>query len=249
MVITPKEDFRIHSTGIHLFIYKTTNMLNGKIYVGQHVHDPNERWLEYTGSGKLISRAVKKYGEENFSKELLQECFTQNDLDKAEVFWVKELKATDKKIGYNITPGGQGVGFGENHIGYGKKFSKERCEKISKALRGIKRSEATKEKCRIASIGKPSGNKGKHISEEARQKLIISLRGRKRSAEAIRKHKLATIGQKRSEDTKRKISEARMGIIPWNKGINYADLEKKKIEHGSQEKLINTPEGGTVQCL
>ena len=46
------------------FIYITTNMINGKKYIGQKMF--RERWKKYIGSGKLLKRAVNKYGKENF---------------------------------------------------------------------------------------------------------------------------------------------------------------------------------------
>ena len=48
-------------------IYKITNLINGKIYIGQ---DSNDR-LDYFGSGLLIKRAIKKYGKENFNKQII----------------------------------------------------------------------------------------------------------------------------------------------------------------------------------
>lgn len=51
------------------FVYKTTNVLNGKIYIG--VHSTDDLNDGYMGSGKAISTAIKKYGEENFTTEIL----------------------------------------------------------------------------------------------------------------------------------------------------------------------------------
>jgi hypothetical protein len=87
-----------------MVIYKTTNLINGKIYIGQDTKDNPE----YIGSGLLLERAVKKYGKKNFKKEILEVCRTQKDLDDKEIFWIAKLNSVDKKIGYNISPGGQG---------------------------------------------------------------------------------------------------------------------------------------------
>ena len=61
-----------------MIIYKTTNLTTGKIYVGQDSkNNPN-----YFGSGKYIFRSIKKYGKENFKKEILCECNSKEELNE-----------------------------------------------------------------------------------------------------------------------------------------------------------------------
>lgn len=87
-----------------MFVYRVTNLINGKIYVGKSKNnDP-----KYFGSGPLIKEAIKKYGIENFQKEILAECDTISDLNALEQHWIKELKSTSRKIGYNLLIGGDG---------------------------------------------------------------------------------------------------------------------------------------------
>lgn len=84
-------------------IYKTTNLINNKIYVGKdRLHRDN-----YYGSGVIIRRAILKYGKENFKKEILEECEFEKELNEKEKFWIKELNSIVPN-GYNITPGGEG---------------------------------------------------------------------------------------------------------------------------------------------
>ena len=80
-------------------IYKTTNLINGKIYVGQDSFNN----VEYFGSGKIIKQAIEKYGKENFKKEILEKCSSREELDERETFWIQELKSHDREIGYNIS--------------------------------------------------------------------------------------------------------------------------------------------------
>jgi group I intron endonuclease len=83
-----------------VIIYKTTNLINGKIYIGKDSHNnPN-----YIGSGKIIKYAIKKYGIENFSKEILEYC-TMDNIDEREIYWIKKFDSINN--GYNISPGGQ----------------------------------------------------------------------------------------------------------------------------------------------
>jgi len=85
-------------------IYKTTNLITNKIYVGQHCSSADDGYL---GSGIILKRSVDKYGKENFIREILDYC-TSGDVNEKEIVWIAELSATDKSIGYNINPGGGG---------------------------------------------------------------------------------------------------------------------------------------------
>ena len=62
------------------FIYLTTNLVNGKRYIGQHT--TNNLQDGYLGSGVLILKAIEKYGTENFQREILCYCETQEELDQ-----------------------------------------------------------------------------------------------------------------------------------------------------------------------
>ena len=87
-----------------MIIYKTTNKLNGKIYIGKDKHnDPT-----YLGSGIYLKNAIKKYKKENFVKEIICECESMEDANEKEKYWIKTLNSCDKKIGYNIAHGGDG---------------------------------------------------------------------------------------------------------------------------------------------
>jgi len=198
------------------FIYITTNLVNGKQYVGSHDGDENDSYL---GSGQLFTKKINEYGKKNFKRKILEECDTSFNLI-LETKYIKEYN-TLVPNGYNISPtGGHQQGgklseetkrkmskkkigkkrkpFSEEHkkriseSNKGKKFipfSKESIEKMSKSHKGKKHSEETKKKI-------SEGNKGiskPHIpfSDEAKQKMSES-------------HK----GKKHSEETKQKISES-----------------------------------------
>ena len=106
---------------IYGYVYKVTNNINGKIYVGQH----KSRVLDesYWGSGVLIRRSQEKYGLENFTIEILEWCSSREDLDSKEIYWIKELNSTDPVVGYNIGFGGRSCGdhHGELNPMYGEK--------------------------------------------------------------------------------------------------------------------------------
>ena len=86
-------------------IYKITNLIDGKIYIGKHqTKDLND---DYMGSGKRIKRAIKKYGIENFKKEILFQFDNENDMNFKEAKLVTEEFCLREDT-YNLCVGGQG---------------------------------------------------------------------------------------------------------------------------------------------
>lgn len=85
------------------YVYKTTNTINGKIYVGQH--KDNVMSNKYKGSGTYLKRAFRKYGKHNFIKEIICHCEDDRQLGEMETYWIKELNATHPDIGYNLLSG------------------------------------------------------------------------------------------------------------------------------------------------
>lgn len=202
---------------IYNYVYKITNNINGKIYVGKHSTDNLNDG--YMGSGKLIKLAYNKYGIENFTKQILQFAETEYDLNDLEMFYIKDLDARTK--GYNLTDGGEGsLGLepwnkGKVGIIKGKHHSEETKLKISKANKG-----KTK--------GRTTWIKGKHHSEETKKKISETKRGVK-----------TWLGLHHSEETKKKISETKKGKTPWNKGKPMSEEQKRKISETLKNKTKN----------
>lgn len=100
-------------------IYKITNLINNKIYIGQSI-DCQRRWAEHKRAGQInpnsvknkrdynlpIHCAIRKYGIKNFQFEVIEEC-ERNVLDVKEQYWIGFYKSNLKDIGYNLTIGGQ----------------------------------------------------------------------------------------------------------------------------------------------
>ena len=92
-------------------IYKITNILNNKIYIGKDTtSDPN-----YFGSGLIITRSITKYGIENFTKEVIDETDDYEELSKKEIYWIDKYNSTNRNVGYNISKGGDGGDVFTNH--------------------------------------------------------------------------------------------------------------------------------------
>ena len=84
-------------------IYKITNLVNEKVYIGQ-AQDIEKRWREHKCSSKsnnqILYRAIRKYGLENFSFEILEECKAEQ-LNEKENYWIKYFNSQNE--GYNET--------------------------------------------------------------------------------------------------------------------------------------------------
>lgn len=78
------------------YIYLTTNLKNNKIYIGQHRASQYD--TKYIGSGKLLKRAIKKYGKESFDNYVIDTAENQKELDNKEVYYIKKYNSTDIKI-------------------------------------------------------------------------------------------------------------------------------------------------------
>ncbi len=112
------------------YIYRTTNLINNKIYIGQHVATKFEP-ERYIGSGTYFLTAVKKYGKNSFKCELICWCETIEKLNEQEKYYIALYRATDPLIGYNIADGG------EEPWNRGRKMTDIYCKKDSEAQRSI----------------------------------------------------------------------------------------------------------------
>ena len=100
-------------------IYKTTNIVNNKIYIG--LHSTNKLNDGYIGSGKILKKAIKKYGKDKFVREILYLFRTRDEARKMEASIVT-TEFCNRKDTYNLIEGGSGVGIqtGSNNHMYGK---------------------------------------------------------------------------------------------------------------------------------
>lgn len=183
-----------------MIIYKTTNLLNGKIYIGQDTkNDPN-----YIGSGKIIKEAIRKYGKSNFSKEILEKCDSIESLNEREIYWISFYDSTNNEIGYNILKGGLGSsGFKQSEDVIRKIRENNKSEKF----REIMASPSVAEKI---SQGQKNSIKKKelHSSIEYREKMSSSLKGRKINDDHRKKLSESLKGKKKSEEHRMNLSKS-----------------------------------------
>ena len=86
------------------YIYKTTNLISKKQYIGQHISDTLDP--SYLGSGVALTLAVQKYGKEKFQVEVLQWCEDQKDLNYWERALIELYGAAENNMFYNLNGGG-----------------------------------------------------------------------------------------------------------------------------------------------
>lgn len=136
------------------YVYEITNLINGKKYIGKRSCKCPIEEDKYMGSGTLLKRAIKKYGIDNFKKEIIQICESSEMAYIYEELHTIQVNAWSNEKYYNLKCGGKGGTY------------------------GIKMSEDTKLKISIANKGKQSPNKGKKLSELTKLKISNAQKGK-----------------------------------------------------------------------
>jgi group I intron endonuclease len=201
-------------------LYQTTNLINGKLYIGVHKVVNTALSKRYLGSGDRIKAAIKKYGRENFVRKTLVEfkCFEDAYAEEAKVVTKEFVKRLDT---YNICLGGKG----------GVNLTEEMKNKISKANSGKIRSVEHSAKLSAA-------NKGRTHSEEAKVKISIAGKGRIKSEETRAKLSAANKGKKLSKEHIEKLRAASLPKhVPvvingkYYEGIRFAARAENILTH------------------
>lgn len=149
------------------FVYITTNLINEKQYIGDHsAYDLNCAYTKrYIGSGTGIKNAVKKYGKENFKRDILEFFLTKQEAYNAQELYIKKFNTlcpngynNNQKGGYGVT----GLSSKEKSIKLskihkGKTISEKHKNAIREFMKTFKHTEETKQKMR-----KPKKNKEKY---------------------------------------------------------------------------------------
>lgn len=178
-------------------VYKITNTINGKHYIGKHqTKDLNDG---YMGSGKLIKLAIKKYGVDNFHKEILHVCSTEKEMELIE----KILVVPDSEISYNLAKGGHGSwSYFRNTYPNGMSGKKQTDKQRKIAREYMVKLRNKPEYSQMLS----DGQKRRYLTKPNPFK-----------------------GKKHTQETLDKISNSNKGKSPWNKGIPRSEETKQKI--------------------
>ena len=205
---------------MYYIIYKTTNILNNKFYIGKH--QTNNLKDSYIGSGKALVQAIKKYGRENFKFEILFYLNSEEEMNAKEKEIVTEEFVKNPQT-YNLTVGGEGgpVFKGKHHSEKTKELLRKNHKDVfltndqkEKALLKSKQTRLQKYGCWTSDITKNKISEGKRKSNVQKGKTIKP----KRTKEESNKLRAETLlGHIVSQETRDKISAKNKGQIPLNK--------------------------------
>lgn len=156
-------------------VYKHTNLINGKVYIGVTKQNVQRRWRDGEGyRTQMFYRAIQKYGWDNFKHEVLADWISSDKIDRYETYLVELYRSDDPNFGYNLEGGGKinKVVSAETRekmraLALNRVVSQETREKISKANKGKKRPECGHSK-----------NKGRKHSKEFGMKISMAKKGK-----------------------------------------------------------------------
>lgn len=212
-----------------LVIYKCTNNINGKIYIGKtskglqnRIRSHKSDYLSFRDKGRItypLYNAFKKYGFENFSWEIIDEAETEEELNEKEIYWIDKSKSlVNYGKGYNINKGGTG---GDNFTNNPRK------EEIREKFRNRKYPKQTRE-----SINRRRESFKKTIENRTfEQRRAIGNKLSEKLKKYYENHVSANCGKSPSVEVRSRISRTLKGRFSGENNPNYNNKwseEKKK---------------------
>jgi hypothetical protein len=219
-------------------IYKITNLINSKIYIGKDTTSNPK----YFGSGILLKKSISKYGIENFSKEVIDTAENNSDLSEKEKYWISFYNSTNRKIGYNISKGGDGgdtISSNPNRDLINKKVSESSFTKgkTYEQAYGIEKSLEYKRKLSEAlKRRKPREKKEKPIKEDGRKTRFKNYYNMKHERllnllnELIEKIKKEGISNNLEEIEKARKNRYHMGFKSMDEFYSYFGIFSEELK-------------------
>lgn len=223
-------------------IYRIRNKINGKVYIGQTTASVAERWHSHCKADSycvLLSKAIKKYGRDNFDVSAIDSANSKHELDEKEIFYINQHDSTNRDEGYNLREGGsfgkhseesrermsiavrkayENPEFKEKLIAYrtGKKWTPEYCERASQRMLGTRITPEAKRKI--------SASVTEYWKSDEYRKLVSEGQSEARSkAEYIEMVAANTKAQWGDDEKRRRLVEAQTA----GKRSMWADPERK----------------------
>lgn len=208
-------------------IYKVTNKINGKVYIGQTIQSFKARKKDHINCIERLAhialyRALKKYGLDAFEWEQIEHASSKDELDAKEKSYIQSYRATNRRYGYNMTFGGEGG-----------QHTEEVKKRISDSNKGRVKSDQERKNISSALKGKYTKEKaswwGRKHSDEEKKKIGDAQKGDKNH----------NYGKKASAETRRKKSEAIKGEKHWNH-MKVVNLDTGEIYTSAREAFEKT---------
>lgn len=223
----------------NMIVYKITNLLNSKIYIGCTTKDIHKRFYQHFAHRKgntVIGKAFIKYGRDNFIIEELEKCDSRENMFDREKYWIEKLKSNEN--GYNLTNGGDcgPIKMGDENWNYSKKnlylskLCSERKGKSYEELYGIDKANEIKQKISEVAEKRRWADETKVKMSESRKK-------------AWDDGKYTNIGEVISKAKQGKISSKRIKIKCLNNGEIYDSYteaaQKLNLKKGNVSNVVN----------
>jgi group I intron endonuclease len=241
-----------------LVIYRATNLINNKIYIGKTIHNIEYRKNSHfcyaltMNYDTLFYRAIRKYSKDAFVWDVLFTCDDEEQLNKKEIEYIALYDSRNRLKGYNISKGGEG---GDN---ISKNPNRDAIlKKISIANTGKVRSPEVIANYRLKMKGRKVPQdvlikrsislKGRVISAEHRKKISMTLTGRKVPEEIVARMRAKLLGRKFTQERKESMSRACKGKLLTQETKDKIKLSwvnrrmkglyKKEMSPESKEKI------------
>ena len=199
-----------------MVIYKTTNLRNGKYYIGKQ----KKYTKKYFGSGSALKFALKKYGRKNFRKDILEICHSEAELQEKELAWIDKVDAVNDKNCYNLVRETSA----NKHRSYD---DPEYRNKLSCRVKIAMHRPETYAKVVQNNSGENNPMYGKYRSDEFKRMVSEIHRGKQLSAETKRRISKSHCGLSPSPETKEKMKMSQ--VKRWDTIKIEVNWEKRRI--------------------
>jgi len=239
-------------------IYKATNKINGKSYIGQTINKNFDIYIkrshkkpsEYSKDiNRVFHNAIRKYGWNNFEWEILEKCDSKNELNEMEFHYIKQYNTFFRMNGYNMTFGGEGGGnythlFGKENSNWKHgKYSivKKRCKRCKKEFTSFNIYEYCSTKCfnKDTKTGKNNPMNRPEIKQKHRENIKKALN----RPEIKQKQRENTKKALNKPDIKRKFQKLYLVVLPNKKEVIVKGLtnycKENGLHSGSMFKVCN----------
>lgn len=228
-----------------------------KVYIGITSRKPKKRWVNGEGysNNDYFTKAIKKYGWENFKHEILYTNLSKEEACEKEQELIKYYDSTNRDKGYNITAGGEYNSAsveGRKRISsanIGKTVSKKTRLQISKTKTGVPMRDDTKMKLSIT-----RQKMHLHMTEEHKQKIIEANTGKEMSEATRNKIRKGLEGKSKSVEHRKKLSESRKGRFtgkenPIAEAVRCIETGEIYECMSDADRKLNVSLGSVSKCI